>query len=343
MAMAMNLTRASFRLLPRPAVLARRPIHSTPVTFKKKRSKAVVEDLFNDEEQWGVVEDLIPSTPQGTRSSPSTSDSVKPVAPSRTARLTPGQRLDRFQTLVRFVQPRIGRHPTIKKPLARRSVFPQLIQLSMTPEHLLVITDLMAIWKEGRLGTQGKARFGPDGKPKGAHPFAEPTSELFTRRCEELKIPEHALMVYGAFAKYEFPLTIPAARRLLHGLIAAQRPLSDIITATALYAPHGLPPVNEDMPSSALLLSACLQHLKTAEGKARKDTQAIVDELLSSLETQLKRTEPIPNSRDVRDKTVRIWVKSVMLELREFLRGNDRPTAWLESWMSQSRFIPVAN
>lgn len=149
--------------------------------------------------------------------------------------------------------------------------------------------------------------------------------------------------MYGAFPKYALPLTLPAARRLLHGLVAAERPLTDIVTATALYAPHGLPPVNEDLASCALLLSACLKHLKTTEGKARKETQALVNELVSSLEARLATTAPMPESKDVRDKTVRKWLKSVMLDVNEFLRGNDQPRGWLESWMVQSRFKPSTN
>jgi hypothetical protein len=150
-------------------------------------------------------------------------------------------------------------------------------------------------------------------------------------------------MVYGVFAKYALPLTLPAARRLLHGLVAAERPLAEIFTATALYAPHGLPPVNEDLPSCALLLSACLRHLKTVEGKERKETQVVVDELVNSLEARLATTAPMPESRDIRDKTVRRWLKSVMLDVNDFLRGNEQPRGWLESWMARSRFIPSAN
>jgi hypothetical protein len=166
------------------------------MAFKKKMPKAMVEDLFDDEEQWGVVEDLIPSAPTPA-AKPSTSDSVMASTSasipaldkkSEGRHLRPGQRLDKFYTLVQFVKPRIGRHPTKKTPLVRRTAFPQLIQLSTTSEHLHIITDLMATWKEGRLGTQGKARFGRDGKPKGANPFAEPTSELFARASSFLFI-----------------------------------------------------------------------------------------------------------------------------------------------------------
>ncbi|KAF7338195.1 UDG domain-containing protein [Mycena venus] len=333
--MAMNIARASVRLFPRSAILPRRQIHGTAIAFaKKKKSKVVVEDLFDDEEQWGVAEDLIPSAaapqPSPSSSEPVVASTSSATPPATTLtkkieerRLSPGQRLDRFTTLVRFVKPRIGRNPTKKTPLVRRTVFPQLIQLSTTPEHLHTITDLMVTWKEGRLGTQGKARLDPDGKPKGAHPFAESTSELFARRCEELGVPEHALMVYGEFAKYALPLTLPAARRLLHGLLAKDRPFADIVTATALYASHGLPPAHQDLPSCALLLSACLRNLKIAEGKERAETQALVDALVPSLKTQLKHNAPMPESRDVRDKTVRRWLKSIMLDVNEFLREND--------------------
>ncbi|KAJ7271903.1 hypothetical protein B0H12DRAFT_668654 [Mycena haematopus] len=348
--MALTLARASFRRFPRPVLLSTRQIHGTPVALAKKRkSKAVVEDLFDDEEHWGATEDLIPSSPQPSSSKPdpalaSTSSPTPRVAATKNVgRLSPGERLNRYTTLVRFVKPRIGRNPTKNTPLVRRTVFPQLIQLSTTPEHLHTITDLMVTWKEGRLGTQGRARFAPDGKPKGTHPFAESTSELFARRCEELGVPEHALMVYGEFAKYALPLTLPAARRLLHGLLAKNRPFAEIVTATALYASHGLPPVQQDLPSCALLLSACLQNLKTGEGKERVLTQSLIDALVPSLKSQLKKTNPMPESRDVRDKTVRFWLKSIMLDVNEFLRGKEAPRDWLESWMARSRFIPSTN
>ncbi|KAJ6502432.1 hypothetical protein C8R45DRAFT_862318 [Mycena sanguinolenta] len=347
MALTLNVARASFRLVPRPILFPRRHIHSTPIAFaKKKRAKTVVEDLFDDEEQWGATEDLIPSAPQPSSSKPDpvlASPSPTPRATKKVVGLSPGERLDRYTTLVRFVKPRIGRNPTKKTPLVRRTVFPQLIQLSTTAEHLQNITDLMVTWKEGRLGTQGKARFGPDGKPKGADPFSESTSELFTRRCGELGVPEHALMVYGEFNKYALPLTVPAARRLLHGLLAKDRPFAEIVTATALYASHGLPSVQQDLPSCALLLSACLRNLKTAEGKEAIETQSLIDALVPSLKKQLKKTTPMPESRDVREKTIRLWLKSIMLDVNEFLRGKEAPREWLESWMARSRFIPSTN
>ncbi|KAJ7457923.1 hypothetical protein B0H11DRAFT_1924862 [Mycena galericulata] len=355
----MNLARASIRILTRPSVPASRQIHSTSVAFKKHKSKVVVDDLFDDEEQWDVVEDLIPTGPAPkTPSSPSSSpivastsasgSSVSPAAAPPTKiddrRLSPGHRLHKFNALVNFVRPRIGRHPRKKTPLVRRTVFPQLLHLATTPAQIHTITALMTTWKEGHLGTKGKARFGPDGQPKGAHPFSETTSEHFARRCEELGIPEHALAVYGAFATYALPLTLPAARRLLHGLVAAGRPLADIVTATALYPSYGLPPASEDLPSCALLLSACLRHLKnTEEGKQRKDAEVLIGGLVSALQERLAVTPPMPASRDVRDKTVRGWLKGVMRDVDEFLRGKEQPRGWLEEWMAKSRFLPSTN
>ncbi|KAJ7748747.1 hypothetical protein DFH07DRAFT_560637 [Mycena maculata] len=369
----MNVARSSFRILARPAAI--RQIHSTPAFFAKKKkvqAAALADDFFDDEEQWGVVEDLIPTTPEPkskTKAAPTPSPVVASTSVEKKPderRLTPGQRLHRFNTLVGFVRPRIGRHPTKRTPLVRRTVFPQLIQLSTMPEHLHTIAELMAVWKEGRLGTQGRARLGPDGHPKGAHPFDEPTSELFARRCAELGIPEHALAVFGSFATYALPLTLPAARRLLHALLAAQRPLADIATATALYPTYGLPPATEDLPSCALLLAAGLRELKSAgagtEGAKGEDgavveeatesegthkaapahhktAEALVYALLPTLQTHLAATPPMPESRDVRDKTVRGWLKGVTRDLNEFLQGRGRERAWLEGWMVRSRFI----
>ncbi|KAK7020511.1 UDG domain-containing protein [Favolaschia claudopus] len=339
MALAIHLARAPVRL--QAAVLPRRQIYTTPiVSAKKNKSKPVVDNLFDDEEQWGAVEDLIPSTPQ-----PSPKPSVAPAVASTsslppakttvqkayTGGLTPGQRLHKFNLLAGWTKPRIGRHPTKKSPLVRRTVFPQLIQLSTTPEHLQKISELMVTWKEGRLGTQGKARFGPDGKPKGAHPFSESTSELFARRCEELGVPEHALMVYGEFAKYALPLTLPAARRLLHGLIAKGRPSTDITTAASLYESHGLPPIAQDMPSCALLLSACLRTLETAQGNERLRTRALTLSLIDSLQSELQNTPPMPASRNVQEKTLRRWLKDIMFGVETPMKEEDATSPTLDS------------
>lgn len=185
----MNLARASLRLLPRPTVLPSRHIHVSPVAFKKKRSQAVTDDPFDDE-QWGAVEDLIPTGPAvatkpvvASTLAPSTSAPAAPpvVKKTKTRKTITPRRLEKFASLVSFVRPRIGRHPTKTTPLVRRTLFPQMIQLASSPKHLRVITELMIKWKEGRLGTQGAARFDDDGQPKGAFPFDEPTSELFAR------------------------------------------------------------------------------------------------------------------------------------------------------------------
>ncbi|KAJ7609659.1 hypothetical protein FB45DRAFT_900840 [Roridomyces roridus] len=345
------LGRSSIRILLRPGALPSRHIHATPIALKKKKGQALDDDFFNDE----LVEDLIPSgvapsPPPAASPTPivaSTSTSTSPATPTKveTRHLSPAARLHKFNVLVQFVRPRIGRTPKKRSPLVRKSAFPQLIQLATTPAQIHTITELMAIWKEGKLGTQGKARIGPDGQPKGANPFTEPTSELFARRCEELKIPEHALTVYGSFATYSLPLTLPAGRSLLHGLVAAERPFADIVTATALYPSYGLAPVQEDLTSCALVLSASLRHLKTTEegSKARKNIELLVNELVAALQARLTKTPPMPESRSVQEKTVRTWLKGITRELDEFLRTTDGSRKWLQRWMAKSRFLPTPN
>ncbi|KAJ7171667.1 hypothetical protein C8R43DRAFT_1120053 [Mycena crocata] len=356
----MNFARASLALRvlvrPPPAATARR-IHSTPVASAKKKSKskaAVMDNTFDDETEWGVEEDLFATRPSAPASDPavaSTSEATLDSVVKSTKRtdgrgLSPGARLHRFNKLVNFMKPRIGRHPTQKTPLVRKSAFPQLLQLATNPVQMRKITDLMALWKEGRIGTQGKGRKGPNGQPVGANPFMDTTSEHFARRCSELGIPEHALEVYGEFAKYALPLTVSAGRRLLHGLITADRPLADIIAVTALYAPYNLPPVHDDLPSCTLLLSACMRNLKaeaeSAESSAteRKETEALVNGLIVALRERLATTPPMPASHDVREKTIRLWLKGVMLDVRELLRGKpESERGWLEGWMVQSRMI----
>ncbi|KAJ7430962.1 hypothetical protein B0H11DRAFT_2389147 [Mycena galericulata] len=306
--MLKNLARASIRFLSRPGVLASRQIHGTSVAFKNHNSQVVVDVIFDDEEQWDVVEDLIPTCPTPKTPSPSSSSIVASKSASISSvsseaakiddrRLSPGHRLHKFNALVKF--------------------------------------------KEGHLKTKGKARIGPGGQPKCAHLFSEITSEHFARRCEELGIPEHALAVYGAFVTYVLPLTLAAARRLLHILVAAERTLADIVTTTACYPSYGLPLANEGLPSCALLLSACLRHLKTTEeGKQRKEAEALIAGLVSALE-RIAATPPIPASRDVRDKTVRGWLKGVMRDVDELLRGKEQSRGWLEDTVREPTRSPL--
>ncbi|CAK5262639.1 unnamed protein product [Mycena citricolor] len=348
MILAASLARASVRLTARPGVSHIRNLHRTPVALKKKKPAAAAEDPFENEaeEQWGgEVEDLFSSGPSKPKSTVVKSIPVATSSATTTEYrgLTPAEREARFQKLYKFVEARIGPKPSVTSSKARRSVFPQLIQLSTTPEHLQSIVALMHPWKNSSLGTQGKARLGADGKPKGVHPYDDATSEHFARRCEELKVPELALKVFGDYSQHGLKLTVPAGRRILHGLVVNERPFEDVITATALYEVYSLPPVHEDLPSSALLLSACLRHLKTAEGAQKRKTQALVNGLLASLEQSLKATPPMAASRDIRDKTIRKWLKSAMLDLSAFLQEKGQAKSWLERWMVQSRFLPVAN
>ncbi|KAF7324735.1 hypothetical protein MKEN_00515200 [Mycena kentingensis (nom. inval.)] len=316
------------RALSRPPSLHRpalRYLHRTPLL----RNQSLQDASETDD----LESDLFP----GEEPDP------EPVLPGGKRTNTP---LERYERLVEFVTPRVGRAPTEKTPLARRSVFPQLIQLSREPEHLETISKLMISWKEGNLGTQGRARFRKDGKPRGANPFDLPTSELFARRCDELGVPELALKVFGDLPTYALPMTLHAARRLLHSLIAADRPLSEVVTVAALFESHQLPPAVEDYVSCALLTQACIKHLRSEPDDAQ--TRSLVYKLIQSLENSISAAEPMPTSKDVRDKALRAWTRSALKEIVAFLDAKPtddtpewqkpRPTSWLEGWMVKSQF-----
>ncbi|KAJ7051017.1 hypothetical protein C8F01DRAFT_1263498 [Mycena amicta] len=341
--MAFHLARASFRTLARSATFSSpsRQLHKTPIVFKKKQASSALatddDELFDE-----PVEDLFSVGGEKKTASTSTAKPPKKKALDQALdrRLSPAQRQKRFTTLVQFVEPRVGRNPTKKSPLLRRTVFPQLLHLAMTAEDLQTISKLMISWKEGNLGTQGKARFDAEGRPKGVNPFDEPTSELFARRCSELGVPEHALAVFGDFPTYALPLTLPAARRLLHSLTAGERPFAEVVIAVALFDVHGLPPATEDFVSCALLLGACVKHLETNPGD--KNVKALVAQLVPALQKSLAEAEPIPASRDVREKTLRQWLKDSMKDVNAFLETQGTPREWLELWMAQSRFFSTS-
>ncbi|KAF7290830.1 hypothetical protein MIND_01324200 [Mycena indigotica] len=339
--MALHLAaRVSFRTLSRSAsfALPARGLHTTPVVLKKKAARATIEediDLFDE-----PVEDLFSSGPEKKASTSATTSTAVPSTQERKGRrLDPNERQKRFTQLVQFTEPRVGRNPTKTSPLLRRTVFPQLIHLAMTAEDMKTISNLMISWKEGNLGTQGKARFDANGRPKGVRPFDEPTSELFTRRCSEFGIPEHALTVFGDSPTYALPLTLSAGRRLLRSLIAGERPFVEVVTAAALYEVHGLPSVQEDFASCALLLGACVKHL--GSNPLDKKAKALFAQLVPALEKGLADAEPIPASRDVWEKSLREWLKASMKDINASLQTQGKPRDWLELWMSRSRFFPT--
>ncbi|KAG6908510.1 hypothetical protein DXG01_004362 [Tephrocybe rancida] len=281
----------------------RRAIHFTPVgewssiTIKKgtesyfaaqkKKAAVEIEDLFSD----SVEEDLIPSQPAATskksaKTSANTTASAKVAPKASSSKVTPAlkftppvaktvikskklsakSRVARFNGIVEFVIPRLGRKPAVKMPMVRGSAWVHLVGLATTEQQLKTVVGMFPGWKEA------------------GNTFDDAFSELFVRRCEELKCPLLALKVYGEFAKYNVPLSLVAGRQLLHSL-HTKHPLETVMTAAALYDVYQLPAVSEDLVSASLVASACFKH-------NTKDSMNVANVIVPQIQTLLKTAHP---------------------------------------------------
>ncbi|KAG6902128.1 hypothetical protein C0995_004074 [Termitomyces sp. Mi166 len=332
--------RAALSLRSSYVVYSRRAIHSTPTVLKKKAAAVEIEDLFSDE----VVEDLIPSEPV-TRNKPAPSADVAKAAgkpapeassskassvvkakATKSRKLSEEDRVARFNQTLEFVTPRLGRNPTIKMPMVRNSIWAQLVQLAMTKQQLETITGMFSRWVES------------------GHKFDNSFSELFVRRCEELKCPLLALKVYGDFAKYSLPLSLPAARQLLHSL-HREHPIETVMTATSLYDVYNLPSVSEDLVSASLVASACFKH-------NTKDSLTVANVLVPQIKTLLEDHQPQPKPAQGDAKKVSTpspgafsekpstWLKWTLKKIDQtiYSQTGKRDTA-IRSWRERSGHI----
>lgn len=124
----------------------------------------MIEDLFGD-----VDTAEVPAKPDvDTRSSAAdasvASSSTVPTAGmsgkrhTKTAKkLSPEARLERFNQIVEFVTPRLGRKPAVKTPGIRKSAWVHLVGLATTEEQLEKVADMFPGWKD--LGNEFDPRF----------------------------------------------------------------------------------------------------------------------------------------------------------------------------------------
>ncbi|KAG6897485.1 hypothetical protein C0992_001090 [Termitomyces sp. T32_za158] len=272
--------RAAFNFRISYAGCSRRTLHATPIVLKKKAAAVEIEDLFSD----NAVEDLISpvSVVQNKASSGVTEAAAKltPEASSSNAssvveakekkprRLSNQERLERFNNIISFVTPRLGRKQILKMPMVRNAAWHNLVQLAKTEQQLKTLVELFPGWIEA--GRKFNGSF----------------SELFVRRCEELHCPLLALEVYGNFAKYNVPLTLPGARQLLHSL-HQKHSIEAVLTAASLYDVYSLPSVSEDLVSASLVASACFQH-------NTEHSLSIAGVLVPQIKHMLTRKQPEP-------------------------------------------------
>ncbi|ESK81966.1 hypothetical protein Moror_15383 [Moniliophthora roreri MCA 2997] len=306
-----------------------RGIHVSSVVMKKK-PKAVThdplqEDLFSDEG------DLF-STPKPAGAE-STLTSTKPtieLAPSK--KLSPSDRRARFTALLNTLLPHITplpRAPTNPTPAEtaeyeerrkakkhlkpiKHSTWKHLVGLAQTKEELEKVVELMPKWKES-------------GHERG---FDDEFGGLFVARCEQLSASTLALQVFGNHAKYGVPLTLPAARHLLHSLHAT-RPLEDVLVAAKLYEVYELGSVEKDVTSNALLLSAAVRSIwgmSPPTPKSQADAEA---EAVPEVEVEAEQTEPTTTTTtttNTRGPTLTL-INTLLPSLRQLLTQS-KPGTW---------------
>ncbi|KAF8960433.1 hypothetical protein BDZ97DRAFT_1665763 [Flammula alnicola] len=220
----------------------------------KKKGKADIEDLFTDDAF--VEEDLIkdvaaktavePPQPASSASAKEGETAAKKSAKAKkTKKLDPAVRRERFEKHIQFIEPRVGRKPTVKDARIRKRMFVTLLDLAASEDELRKIVALIPRYKE--VGGE----------------LIDSFAEAFVRRCQELQCPPLALEVFGNYAKYDIRLNLEAAQWLVHSLYISH-PLEKLMIATALYPVYNLPPVSEDLASASMVAAACYKH-KTPE------------------------------------------------------------------------------
>ncbi|KAJ7597270.1 hypothetical protein C8J56DRAFT_851366 [Mycena floridula] len=296
--------------LTRPAI-CRRQLHATAISLKKKQSRVVIENLWDDD---GQVQQPVDNT-LVLKNTPVEASSALPV---KRKGLTPEARLRRFQNLYAFAIPRLGRRPEIKLPM-KYTTWNLLISMANNEEQLEKIVDLFPKYKDG-----GKQ-------------LTPQASELFVRRCEELHCPLLALKAFGDYPKYGVNLTLRGAQQLLHSL-HMEYPIENVMTASALYHVYGLPPIANDLVSCSLLMAACW---KTNSPESLAIAQQLGPHLRHLLQQQDPSTMTVSNNPVERAKDKpRVWAKWCLKKIDKALaHGGTQRAKWLMEWRAESGHI----
>ncbi|KAJ3980689.1 hypothetical protein F5890DRAFT_1419122, partial [Lentinula detonsa] len=120
----------------------------------------------------------------------------------------------------------------------RNSVWIRLVDLAQNEEELGRVIALVPKWKDMTRHQLGKGGL-----------------EEQWGRAESLSCATLALGMFSNHAKYQVPLSLPAARHLLHAL-HTQSSLEDVMTAVALYRVYNLTPIAHDLISLGLVCRA---------------------------------------------------------------------------------------
>ncbi|KAJ3781113.1 hypothetical protein GGU10DRAFT_367775 [Lentinula aff. detonsa] len=275
---------------PRHEGIIRRSIHSSPITWKKKASKLEIEDLFSNE----PVEDLLSS--DGNPPAPARvegSSNLKPKQSVPSKHLDLATRHTHFEELYKRVLMQTSSNPKERRklPPLRNSVWIRLVDLAQNEEELGKVIALVPKWKDMTRHQLGKGG------------LEEQWGELVVSRAESLSCATLALGMFSNHAKYQVPLSLPAARHLLHAL-HTQSSLEDVMTAVALYRVYNLTPIAHDLISLGLVCRALVGRIyqptlavQTSPSAAPQKgniqaSKEVLDALIQSLRDLVSNTDP---------------------------------------------------
>ncbi|EPQ58572.1 hypothetical protein GLOTRDRAFT_137249 [Gloeophyllum trabeum ATCC 11539] len=328
------------------SLVLQRNIHSSLPVYKKKQ-KVLIDDLFAEDDADASKDgDLFSSS-----SSPASSPAPAPTSPrastsTRKRKLSPEERLQRFNNLRQWVSDRIGKHPPAGKfpEQVRNSAWVHLLGLATTPEQVREVVALFPRWVEG-----GRV-------------FSPRIAEAFIRRCEELHCPLIALEVFSDYQKHSLSLpAAPASQRAVHQFLHSlqqEHPVAKVVQAAALFGPYKLPPVTSDLVSCAMLTSACLrdarrhqlemQKQSSPSSSADKENPELVEQkgktktrpppslvvaltLVPALQRLVTGAPPLPvpeNKLEKERAKERVWLKWALARVEHYLPRLTRGTTW---------------
>ena len=275
-----------------------RALHSSPIVLKKKAAAQEVAD-FDEFENEADEGDLFGEpTPTTSLSDPTlastTSASTTTTSPSTQKpkhrhvlllnKHASARQAKEFVELLAFVEPRVGRNPAVKAAQVKGSAWQHLVERASSEEEVGRVVGLFGKWREAKGGVR------------------DAFAGALAKRCADLHCPDLALSVFGNYAKYQLPLTLPAGRQLLRTYHTTSD-LPKLLAVSNLYSVYGLPPAQEDLVSCALITSACLtsanQGSEKVEGEKVKRSKeeryaaAVSGELLGQLRERVQAAQAV--------------------------------------------------
>ena len=128
-----------------------------------------------------------------------------------------------------------------------------------------------------------------------------------------------SLTVFGHFAKYNLPLTLPSARWLIHSL-SVRNPISEIFLAASFYPVYNLPSISEDFPSAAMLAAACFDKNNKTE-----ETIKVAEALLPHIQRMWKEGgSSLSTTTGLERARISRWVVLALKRLNRALKKESR-------------------